>query len=107
MWVNKWLTGSPALRVMEHWRAALPPDVMLEVNYERLVEDFDAEARRMVRHCGLAWDEACANFHQSKRPVVTPSANQVRQPIYKSSVGRWRPDAEQLKPFLDALELRF
>ena len=91
------------LRVMEHWRAALPPDVMLEVDYERLVEGFDTEARRMIRHCGLAWDEACANFHQSKRPVVTPSANQVRQPIYKSSIGRWRPDAEQLKPFLDAL----
>jgi tetratricopeptide (TPR) repeat protein len=90
-------------KLMAHWRAVLPADVMLEIDYERIVDDFDAQARRIVAHCGLEWDDACAKFYQSRRPVTTPSATQVRQPIYNTSVGRWRPDDEQLKRFTDAL----
>ncbi len=90
-------------RLMEHWRAVLPPGVMIEVQYEALVGDFEPEARRILAHCGLEWNEACLDFHQTERPVHTASSVQVRQPIYRSSVGRWRPDAEELRPLLDAL----
>lgn len=90
-------------RLMAHWRAVLPPGVMLEVQYETVVEDLETQARRIVAHCGLEWDDACLAFHETKRPVRTASVVQVRQPIYRTSVGRWRPDAETLRPLLDGL----
>jgi hypothetical protein len=90
-------------RLMEHWRAVLPAGVMIDVQYESVVADFACEARRIVAHCGLEWDDACLNFHTTKRAVKTASVIQVRQPIYRSSVGRWRPDQELLKPLLSAL----
>jgi hypothetical protein len=88
---------------MAHWREVLPPGAMLEVRYEDLVGDFEADARRIVGYCGLEWDEACLAFHKTERPVRTASMSQVRQPVYRSSVGRARPDAAQLRPLLDAL----
>lgn len=91
-------------RLMAHWRAVLPPAFMLEVEYEQMVGDFETQARRIVAHCGLPWDPACLDFHKTARPVQTASLIQVRQPIYKSSVGRWRPDPALLRPLLDALE---
>jgi len=90
-------------KLMSHWRAVLPEGIMLEIDYERIVDDFDSQARRIVAHCGLEWDDACATFYKSKRPVTTPSATHVRRPIYSTSVGRWRPSNEQLKPLTDAL----
>ncbi len=90
-------------RLMAHWRAVLPAGVMLEVQYEALVGDFEPEARRIVAHCGLEWDAACLDFHNTQRPVHTASSFQVRQPLYRSSVGRWRPEEEGLRPLLDAL----
>jgi Flp pilus assembly protein TadD len=89
--------------VMTHWRDVLPAGVMLEVQYEEVVDDFERQARRIVAHCGLEWDDACLEFHRSKRSVRTMSHAQVRQPIYRSSVGRWRPDAALLRPLLEAL----
>jgi tetratricopeptide (TPR) repeat protein len=89
--------------LMEHWRRLLPPGVMLEVRYEALVADFEPQARRIVAHCGLDWNDACRDFHKTERPVHTASAVQVRQPVYQTSVGRWRPPAAQLRPLLDAL----
>jgi hypothetical protein len=77
---------------------------MLDVQYEALVGDFEAQARRMLTHCGLEWDDACRDFHNTQRPVHTASAVQVRQPLYRSSIGRWRPTQEALRPLLDALE---
>jgi Sulfotransferase family len=93
-------------RLMEHWRAVLPPGAMLEVQYEALVADFATEARRIIAYCGLGWDEACLDFHATRRPVHTASSVQVRQPIYRSSVGRHRPSAETLRPLLDALSAK-
>ena len=90
--------------LMEHWRGVLPPGVMLEVQYEQVTADFEGEARRIVNHCGLDWDDACLSFHETERPVRTASAVQVRQPIYRSSIGRWRPYARQLGPLIAALE---
>ena len=76
--------------LMAHWNEVLPPNVMLDMQYEELVADVEGQGRRMIAHCGLEWDPRCLNFHQTERPVRTASAVQVRQPIYKTSVGRWR-----------------
>lgn len=76
--------------LMAHWHKVLPPGRILDVRYEELVADLEGVARRIVSHCGLAWDDRCLSFHQTRRPVRTASAAQVRKPIYTNSVGRWR-----------------
>jgi len=90
-------------RLMAHWRATLPAAHFLEVDYEAVVDDLQAQARRMIEFLGLSWDVACLEFHRTRRPVRTASVNQVRTPIYRESVGRWRPHAAYLGPLLDAL----
>jgi tetratricopeptide (TPR) repeat protein len=99
--LGRYWRGYAAL--MDHWRSVLPADVLLEVQYEEVVADLEGQARRMVAHCGLPWDDACLAFHQTERAVRTASASQVRQPIYKSSIGRWRPYAALLQPLIEAL----
>jgi tetratricopeptide (TPR) repeat protein len=89
--------------LMSHWKEVLPEGVMLEVQYEDLVGDLEGTARRMIAHCGLDWDERCLQFHQTSRTVTTASATQVRQPIYRTSLQRWRPDASVLEPLYEAL----
>jgi tetratricopeptide (TPR) repeat protein len=91
--------------LMAHWRAVLPADVMLDVQYEHLVADLRGQARAILTHCGLDWEEACLEFHRTERPVTTASTRQVRQPIYGSSIGRWRPYADALEPLLAALKV--
>ena len=90
-------------RLMAHWRTVLPAECMLDAVYEDIVADFENQARRIIAHCGLPWDPACLEFHKGSRPVHTASLVQVRQPIYRSSVGRWRPAAAYLQPLLDGL----
>ena len=70
---------------------------------EAVVEDLEGQARRMIGFLGLEWDEACLSFDKTRRPVKTASVNQVRQPIFRTSVGRWKPYAAQLGPLLEAL----
>ncbi len=90
---------------MAHWRATLPASHFLEVDYEAMVEDIEGQTRRLLGFLGLPWDEACLRFHETQRPVRTASVNQVRQPIYATSVDRWRKHADHLRPLLDALGL--
>ncbi len=90
-------------RLMAHWRRVLPAQSILDVRYEDVVADLEGQARRIVAYCGLPWDERCLSFHETERPVRTASATQVRQPIYKSAVGRWRVYEAQLPPLLRAL----
>lgn len=89
--------------LMARWRAVLPDGVMLEVRYEDLVTDFDHVARQIIAFCGLPWDAHCADFYRTDRLVRSASAQQVRQPLYADSVGRWRAYANGLAPLLDAL----
>jgi tetratricopeptide (TPR) repeat protein len=89
--------------LMTHWRNVVASGVMIDVQYEDLVQNPEREARRMVVHCGLDWDERCLDFQATQRPVRTASAAQVRQPLYRSSIGRWRPDEAVLRPLLDGL----
>jgi tetratricopeptide (TPR) repeat protein len=91
--------------LMGHWRDVLPEGIMIDVQYETLVTDFEPQARRIVAHCGLDWDDACLAFHRTQRPVRTASMVQVRQPIYQSSIGRWRPYRSWLEPLLAALDV--
>jgi tetratricopeptide (TPR) repeat protein len=89
--------------LMAHWRDILPAGFMLELNYEDLVADPEGQTRRLLDFCGLEWDPACLDFHTTRRAVSTASVRQVRQPIYRTSVGRWRPEPALLKPLIDAL----
>ena len=89
--------------LMTHWRDVLPAGRVLHVRYEDVIADLEASARRIVEHCGLDWHPACIAFHESRRPVRTASASQVRRPIYRTSVGRWRDYQKHLGPLLAAL----
>jgi len=91
--------------LMAHWREALPAENFIEVDYEAVVDDVEAESRRLIDFLGLPWDDACLRFHESRRTVRTASLNQVRQPIYPTSKGRWKTHARHLKPLLAALGL--
>lgn len=84
-------------RLMAVWRRLLPGRV-LELSYEALVADQEGETRRLLAHCGLDWSDRCLAFHANDAPVSTPSAAQVRRPIYGDSVARWRAHAEALEP---------
>ncbi len=76
-------------RLMSHWRAVIP-NSMLDLRYERLVADQEQEVRRIIDFAGLEWSNQCLSFHDSGGVVSTSSVWQVRQPLYRSSVGRWR-----------------
>jgi Sulfotransferase family len=76
-------------RLMAHWQAVFPARLH-EVVYEELVDEFEAEARRLVMACDLDWEPACLQFHQTVRPVRTASVTQVRQPLYRKSLARWK-----------------
>jgi tetratricopeptide (TPR) repeat protein len=89
--------------LMAHWRATLPSTHFLEVEYESVVDDLEGQARRIIAFLGLPWDPACLEFHRTQRPVRTASVNQVRKPIYRASIGRWRAHAAYLGPLLKAL----
>jgi tetratricopeptide (TPR) repeat protein len=77
-------------RLMDHWRGVLPPDRLIEVDYEAATGEPDATARRLVAFCGLPWDAACSSPERNPDAVRTASKWQARQPIYRSSVERWR-----------------
>jgi len=90
-------------RLMAHWRRVLPQGRFLDIRYEDVVADLESQARRIIAHCGLPWDDRCLAYHRTERPVRTASATQVRQPIYRNAVGRWRVYEDQLGPLLRAL----
>jgi hypothetical protein len=76
-------------RLMQHWQTVLPVS-MYEVVYERLIDDFESESRRLLAACGLVWEPACGRFHETARPVRTASVTQVRQPLYRRALARWK-----------------
>lgn len=90
-------------KLMAHWSRTLPPGSILEVNYERLVDDVEQGARQIISHCGLEWDDRCLDFHSTKRVVQTWSFAQVRRPIYRNAIGRWRRYENHLGPLVAGL----
>jgi tetratricopeptide (TPR) repeat protein len=99
--LGRYYQGYAAL--MAHWRDVLDPQIFLEVHYEALINDLESEARRMIAHCGLAWDARCLDFHNTRRAVRTASAAQVRRPLYQTSIGRAAAYREWLEPLAAAL----
>jgi tetratricopeptide (TPR) repeat protein len=89
-------------RLMAHWRRVLPVP-LLDVSYEEMVADLEGVARRLVAWCGLEWEPACLAFHESQRRVRTASALQVRQPLYRHAVARWRHYESALAPLFARL----
>ncbi|HLY57498.1 MAG TPA: sulfotransferase [Stellaceae bacterium] len=94
---HRWIETERAARL---WRELLPLR-MLDIQYETLVGDLEGQSRRLIEFLGLDWDPACLDFHETERSVRTFSAWQVRQPIYTSSVGRWKNYERHLGPMLD------
>lgn len=90
-------------RLMNHWRRVLPDTAFYDCHYESLVQHFEPEARALIDWCGLSWDPACLTPHKTERSVRTASVTQVREPIYQSSVQKWRRVEAHLKPLLDTL----
>ncbi len=89
-------------QLMHHWHDVLPGRI-LDIHYEDMIEDQEGRSRELVKFCGLDWERACLEFHKTRRNVITRSNAQVRQPIYRSSLGRWKTYEEELKPLTDAL----
>jgi tetratricopeptide (TPR) repeat protein len=90
--------------IMEHWGKVLPEGTLITVQYEDVVADTEKEARRLIDFLGLPWNDKCVDFHKSDRPVKTASVAQVRKPIYKTSVKRWKKYGDGLQPLVDAID---
>ncbi|MGH6950489.1 MAG: sulfotransferase family protein, partial [Vitreimonas sp.] len=90
-------------RLMAHWRAHAS-DRVLDVAYEDIVDDIEGQTRRMLDHCGLAWEPACVAFHENASPSATASAAQVRRPLYRDSLDRWRKIEHRLAPLAESLK---
>ena len=90
------------VRLMAHWDAVLPGHV-LRVNHEDVVADLETQVHRILDYCGLEFESACLEFHKTERTVRTPSAEQVRQPIYTSGLEQWKNFEHYLAPLKEAL----
>ncbi|TIN19404.1 MAG: tetratricopeptide repeat protein [Mesorhizobium sp.] len=89
-------------RLMRHWNEVFP-GLIFENRYETLVDDQEAQSRRLIDYLGLPWDDACLRFFDRDGSVNTPSRWQVRQPIYKSSVKRWKNYENEIQPLIQSL----
>jgi len=99
-WLGEFYVGYRTL--MDHWGRTLQTPI-LDVHYERLVHNPETEMRRIIDFVGLNWNPSCLRFHANERQVFTASAEQVRRPIYTTSVGRSKPYRKLLEPFSDVL----
>ncbi len=90
-------------RLMNHWHEILPLQTY-DVDYEQLVADPEGVSRNLIAFCGLDWNDQCLEFHKSDRSVQTLSRVQVRQPIYNTSIGRWKHYEKYLQPLVEALK---
>jgi hypothetical protein len=88
---------------MDHWDKVLPNKV-LRVNNEDVVDDLEGEVARLLEFLELPFEESCVRFYETDRLVRTPSSEQVRKPVNKSGMGRWKPYAKNLKPLIEVLD---
>lgn len=89
-------------KLMAHWHKVLPGRIF-DNQYETLVANQEDQSRKLISHCKLPWDDACLDYTQNERSVTTISRWQVRQPIYQTSVKRWKPYEKHLGPLITAL----
>lgn len=90
------------LRIMAHWRQVLSLPI-LDVHYEEMASNHEEMSRKIIEFVGLEWDDVCLDFHKTDRPVKTASNWQVRQPVYTSSVARWKNYDEFIGPLKKTL----
>lgn len=90
-------------RMMRAWRERMPGRI-LEISYEDLVDDFEPGARRLVEFCGLSWEDACLRFQENPSPVATASAVQVREPVNRRAIDRWKRYESRMRPVRELLE---
>lgn len=90
-------------QIMEHWYNVLPEGRILKVNYEDLVEDTEKESKRILKYCDLEWEEECLKFYEGEKNIRTASMQQVRRPVYKDAVARWRKYSNYLGPLIMSL----
>ena len=88
---------------MDHWDKVLPGKV-LRVNNEDVIDDLEGQVRRILEFINIPFEESCISFHKTERSVRTASSEQVRQPINKKGMGRWKPYAKNLKPLLETID---
>ena len=105
-WANDWshIAGRfiNSLRVVNHWKT-IPGLEVLEFPYESVIADPEKQARTLIAYAGLDWHPNCIKFHETKRQVRTASLSQVREPIYKSSIAKWKNYERELGPLIEAL----
>ena len=87
-------------KVMQHWHAVLPQTTIFDLPYEQMVDNYEILSKQLIEYIGLPWDPNCLNFYKNNRIVKTASLNQVRKPIYKTSLQRWQHFYEELQPLL-------
>lgn len=108
-WANDWAMiarrFNDYLRVVNHWQNAVGMD-WLDFPYEKVTEDIEQYARRLIDFVGLDWEPGCLDFHKTPRQVRTASLSQVREPIYRSSVAKWENYKDQIQPFVNEMRLR-
>ncbi|GLQ93609.1 tetratricopeptide repeat-containing sulfotransferase family protein [Dyella acidisoli] len=92
------------IELMRHWHRVLPPESILDLRYEDMVADTEVQTKRLLDYLALPWDSRCLNFHENTRVVKTASAAQVRRPVYKSSVARWKHFEAHLGPLLEIVK---
>ncbi len=90
---------------MDYWRSIMS-DGFYEIDYEKLISNQQSETENLLAYCGLEWEDKCLEFHETKRVVRTASIDQVRQPIYSSSVEAWKKFEQELKPLTRVLNSR-
>ncbi len=90
-------------RLMSHWQSLFPGEIF-NVQYENLVMDQERVSKQLIDYIGLDWDEKCMEFHSNQRNVMSPSNLQVRQPMYKSSMNRWKRYEKHLQPLINVLQ---
>ncbi|MCK5359088.1 MAG: sulfotransferase, partial [Gammaproteobacteria bacterium] len=88
--------------LMEHWKKTLDIKI-IELEYEKVIANPEDEMRNLLEQCGIEWDPACLKFHENKRAVMTPSYDQVRRPIYNSSVVKWKKYEQHLGDLIGSL----
>ncbi|MDB4254151.1 sulfotransferase [Gammaproteobacteria bacterium] len=91
------------IKLMDHWDKVLPNKI-LRVNNEDVIDDLEGQVKRMLDYLELPFEEECISFHKTNRSVRTASSEQVRKPVNKDGMGRWKPYAKNLKPLLDSLD---
>ena len=87
-------------KLMEHWKKVLPKNFIFHLKYEDMIKDTENQAKKLTEFLGLEWDPNCLNFYNNKRNVKTASMMQVRKPIYKSSISRWKNFSINLSPLI-------